>query len=74
MRAQEAKQTLLKTSPRRCAVIPCISTTSRCYEAQLGNIAECKRQLEICFKMDKNYKAESLNDPDLEPLWRTVES
>lgn len=44
-----------------------------CYEAQLGNIAEAKRQLKTCFKLDKNYKAESLDDPDLEPLWRTIE-
>jgi predicted Zn-dependent protease len=44
-----------------------------CYEAQLGNIAEAKRQLAICFEMDKAYKAESLDDPDLAPLWELVE-
>ena len=44
-----------------------------CYEAQLGNLAEARRYLDICFEMDKNYRAESLDDLDLAPLWALVE-
>jgi hypothetical protein len=43
-------------------------------EASTAHISEAKRQLSIAFSMDKNYKAESLDDPDLEPLWRTIGS
>jgi predicted Zn-dependent protease len=44
-----------------------------CYEAQLGNILEAKKQLATCFKMDKNYKAEALDDPDLETIWQSIQ-
>jgi predicted Zn-dependent protease len=70
-RTQEARQTLLD-GPEALRSHAVYFYNLACYEAQLGNIAEAKRQLASCFKMDKNYKAESLDDPDLEPLWRTL--
>jgi tetratricopeptide (TPR) repeat protein len=71
-RTQEARQTLLE-GPEALRGHAVYFYNLACYEAQLGNIAEAKRQLSIAFKMDQNYKAESLDDPDLEPLWRTIE-
>jgi predicted Zn-dependent protease len=71
-RTQDARQTLLD-GPEALHSHAVFFYNLACYEAQLGNIAESKRQLSIAFKMDMNYKAESLDDPDLEPLWRTVE-
>lgn len=44
-----------------------------CYEAQLDNIKEAKRYLSVCFRMDKRFKAVALDDPDLEPVWCSVE-
>jgi predicted Zn-dependent protease len=72
-RTPEARQTLLD-GPETLRSHAVFFYNLACYEAQLGNIAESKRQLSIAFKMDKNYKAESLDDPDLEPLWRAVDT
>jgi len=44
-----------------------------CYEAQLGNVKEAKRHLSVCFRMEKKFKAEALEDPDLEPVWSVIE-
>lgn len=44
-----------------------------CYESQLGDLTEAKRLLSACFKLDKSYKAEALDDPDLAPLWDTLD-
>ena len=40
-----------------------------CYEAQLGNLDEAKRLLKDCFSKDPQYREESMDDPDLEPVW-----
>ena len=70
-RTAEAKQTLLN-APEAIRETAQYSYNLACYEAQLGNIAEAKRQLSIAFKMDQNFKADSLDDPDLEPLWSAI--
>jgi predicted Zn-dependent protease len=44
-----------------------------CYESRLGNIKEAKRHLSVSFRMEKRFKAEALEDPDLEPVWSSVE-
>jgi predicted Zn-dependent protease len=67
----EARETLL-SGPEGLRSQAVFYYNLACYEAQLGNIAEAKRQLATCFKMDKNYKAESLDDPDLEPVWNAL--
>jgi hypothetical protein len=44
-----------------------------CYEAQLGRLKKAKNYLSTCFKMEKKFRAEALEDPDLEPVWSSVE-
>jgi predicted Zn-dependent protease len=44
-----------------------------CYEAQLGHVKKAKQYLSTCFKMEKKFKAEALEDPDLEPVWTSIE-
>jgi predicted Zn-dependent protease len=43
-----------------------------CYEAQLGNVKEAKRCLSVCFKMNKAFKADALDDEDLAPVWNSL--
>ncbi len=40
-----------------------------CYEAQLGNGAKAKVNLERATRLDPRYRLLALKDPDLEPLW-----
>lgn len=44
-----------------------------CYEAQLGNLLAAKDYLRQAFALDPSgaLKLESLQDPDIEPLWKT---
>jgi len=55
-RTREAKQTLLN-GPEALHSHAVYFYNLACYEAQLGNIEEAKRQLSIAFKMDRNCKA-----------------
>jgi tetratricopeptide (TPR) repeat protein len=72
-RTQEAKDTLLHAPP-------CIQETATfcynlaCYETQLGNLAEGKRLLKLCFGRNKAFREESVRDPDLKPLWDSLEN
>jgi tetratricopeptide (TPR) repeat protein len=45
-----------------------------CYEAQLGNILEAKEHLGKCFKIDKDFRLDSLDDSDLKPLWDSLKT
>ena len=71
-RTEEAKQTLL-SGPEALRSQAVFHYNLACYEAQSGNLVEAKRHLATCFDLDKDYKAESLNDPDLAPLWAVIE-
>jgi tetratricopeptide (TPR) repeat protein len=68
----EAKQTLLD-GPDALRDLAVFHYNLACYECQLGNLGEAKRRLATCFKIDRAHRAESLEDPDLEPLWRTLD-
>jgi predicted Zn-dependent protease len=39
-----------------------------CYEAQLGQVTKAKQHLSTCFKMEKRFKEEALE----EPVWSSV--
>jgi predicted Zn-dependent protease len=71
-RTQEARQTLLD-GPVALHEQAVYYYNLACYEAQLGNLAKARLHLAACFKLDKAYRAESLEDPDLEPLWDVLE-
>jgi predicted Zn-dependent protease len=67
-RTAEARQALLD-GPKALRSQAVFYYNLACYDAQLGNLEESRRHLATCFKLDKGYRAESLHDPDLEPLW-----
>jgi len=72
-RTQQAKDTLLSAPPaiRETATF-CYNLA--CYETQLGHIDEGKRLLKLCFGRNKAFREESIADPDLKPLWDSVEN
>jgi tetratricopeptide (TPR) repeat protein len=70
-RTQEALETLM-SGPSALQSKAVFFYNAACYQAQLGHLTEAKQMLSVCFKLDKNYKAESLDDPDLEPLWAAL--
>ena len=70
-RTSEAKDILLQ-GPMALRQQAVFFYNLACYEAQLGSINEAKQQLQICFQMDKAFKAEALGDPDLVPVWDSV--
>jgi predicted Zn-dependent protease len=72
-RTEDARQLLLG-GPDQLRTLAVYYYNLACYEAQLGNIPEAKRQLAVSTKMDARYKAESLDDPDLEPVWAGLET
>ena len=45
-----------------------------CYESQLGNLERAKQWLEKAFELGdaREMKLASLQDPDLEPLWKDI--
>jgi predicted Zn-dependent protease len=70
-RTQEAKDTLIDApvNQRKTALY---FYNMACYETQLGNVAQAKLLLKSCFERDKKWRAEALEDPDLEPLWASL--
>jgi hypothetical protein len=46
-----------------------------CYECQLGRLEQAKGWLEKAFALGdaREMKLAALDDPDLEPLWKTIE-
>ena len=45
-----------------------------CYACQLDDFEEAKRRVTTAIKLDSNYRAIALADPDLEPLWEKIAS
>ena len=43
-----------------------------CYACQLGDIEEAKSRLSTACKMDPQFKATALDDPDLEAMWHEI--
>jgi hypothetical protein len=72
-RTEEAKKMLLyaPTSLRETALF---NYNLACYETQLGNLEQAKVLLKTCFEKDKDFREEALDDPDLAPLWDSIES
>jgi tetratricopeptide (TPR) repeat protein len=68
-RTEEAKQTLL-CAPEEIRKTPLFSYNLACYEAQLGRRDEARSLLEECFRKDLSMRADALDDPDLEPVWK----
>ncbi len=71
-RTAQAKSTLM-SGPSDMHEQPIYLYNLAGYEAQLGNLNEAKRLLRECFKKDKSYRQASLTDPDLKPVWNSLE-
>jgi tetratricopeptide (TPR) repeat protein len=70
-RTKEARETLA-TAPADLLKTALFFYNMACYETQLGNLGEALLLLESCFAKDKNWRAEALEDPDLELLWDSL--
>jgi len=70
-RTTEAKVTL-ESAPKSIRDTALYCYNLACYETQLGNLDEAKCLLKDCFARDPQYREESLDDPDLEPLWSSI--
>ena len=67
-RIEEAQAVLLEAEPQlknECAIL---HYNLACYACLLGNKAEAKRRLAVALKMDKAWKQEALEDPDLKAM------
>ena len=71
-RIEEAQVVLLEAEPhvgKKCGVL---HYNLACYACLLGNKPEAKRRLKIAFNMDKAWKEEALDDPDLKAMKSTI--
>ena len=71
-RTQEAKDTLLG-APVAIRDTALFYYNLACYETQLGHVEAAKQLLKTCFKKDKHFRREALDDPDLEPIRDSLE-
>lgn len=70
-RTEEAKGTL-QAAPHSIRKTALYHYNRACYETQLGNLPEAKRLLTECFAIEPRYREESLDDPDLQPIWTAL--
>lgn len=71
-RTQEAKDTLL-AAPATIRSTAVFHYNLACYEAQLGNLDAAKQLLKTSCVLDAKHKTEALDDPDLAPIWDSLE-
>ena len=64
----EAQAVLLEAEPRLKKECDILHYNLACYACLLGNKPEAKRRLTLAFKMDKFWKHEALEDPDLKTM------
>lgn len=74
-RTSEARD-LLQPALKRFPKNETIPYNLACYECQLGNLAAARDWLRRAMKLKNpaELKAQSLEDPDLKPLWNEIES
>lgn len=65
---EEAQAVLLAAEPHLKKACGILHYNLACYACLLGNKAEAKRRLMIAVKIDKSWKQEALDDPDLKSL------
>jgi len=68
---KEAKATL-ESAPMTIRDTALFYYNLACYETQLGHLDEAKLLLKECVVREPRYHKESLDDPDLEPLWESL--
>lgn len=67
----EAERFLLDALPLH-EMKPMIHFNLACYAAQLGHLDEARERLGRAFELDSNLRLLALEDPDLEPLWKSL--
>ena len=72
-RTAEARDNLLRVVDK-FPISPTVRYNLACYECQLGRLELAKKWLEEAFKIGnpKELKLRSLDDQDLEPLWKHI--
>jgi Flp pilus assembly protein TadD len=68
----EAARTILLEALKTHPDEPTIHYNLACYECQLGNLDGAKSYLARATKADVKFKARSVDDKDLEPLWAEI--
>jgi Tfp pilus assembly protein PilF len=68
---QAAKEILLNAEPKfpNAAII---KYNLACYFCQTGDTEGAKNYLKKAFELDSSWRAKALDDPDLEPLWKSL--
>jgi hypothetical protein len=74
LRQTAAAKKTLQGAPAAVQKMPVCNYNLGCYEAQLGNVQAAKGFLKACFDQDKRFREEALADPDLQPVWDSLES
>ncbi len=69
---QQAKDTLLR-APSAIRETATWAYNLACYETQLGHLPDAKKLLKLCFGRNKAFREEAVTDPDLKPLWDSLE-
>jgi Tfp pilus assembly protein PilF len=66
-----AKEILLNAEPKfpKEAII---KYNLACYFCQTGDTEGAKNYLKKAFELDSSWRAKALDDPDLEPLWKSL--
>lgn len=70
-RTSEARDVILSAPPETQAE-PLVRYNLACYESQLGHIDHAKELLSMAIKADRGYQAIALDDPDLQPIWDSL--
>jgi len=68
----EAQKVLLRAVPLRGDTCAVLHYNLACYACLLGHIEEAKSRLSTACKMDPQFKATALDDPDLETMWHEI--
>ena len=69
---EEAQAVLLEAEPLLKTECGLLHYNLACYACLLGNKPEAKRRLTLALKMDKFWKQEALEDPDLKAMKKVI--
>lgn len=67
-----AAQAILREAEGRFPRAAAIKFNLACYAAQLGELEEAKCLVKAAIALDRSLQKEALDDPDLEPIWRSL--
>ena len=71
-RIEKARQVLIEALPLHEKTCDVLHYNLACYECLLGNLPEALDYLSVAMQRDQHWKAEAIDDPDLEALWPEI--